>query len=450
MLEFLLEIVRTPAIILGLVAMIGLILQKKDFGSVFSGTVKTALGMLIVGAGSGLIVGEIMPFATVFSEVFKLEGFATSSEAVVGALQTNVPEIAATSSLIMGSGFLVNVVIARFSPLKYIFLTGHMLWILSIVISGALVMAGYSQLMVIVFGSLIQGMIAVILPAIAQPSVEKVTKNSMFGMGHLTTVGTVAAGYIGGALGDKTKDAEKVELPAYLNFFKDTAISVSIVMGTFYIVLFLLAGPTAVMEQTGGQNYIVFALLKGLGFTAGILVLLQGIRLFLGELVPAFKGISDKLVPGAIPALDVPALFGFSPNALMIGFLTGIVGMLLAMFISGRFLGIVPLISIIGSFFTGGTAGIFGNARGGRRGAAIAGFAYGFMLIMFSSIFAKLVNLSTYGVQGVGHDCTDAIVIGLLLKNPMIGLALLPIIFIVLCVFKFRKNTELEKQLGTE
>lgn len=440
MLDFTLEILKTPAIVLGLVALIGLVLQKKDFGSVFSGTIKTAIGMLIVSVGSTVIVNEIIPFSTVFSQVFHLEGFATSSESVVGALQTNIPEVAATSSLIMGVGFLINVLLARFSPLKYIFLTGHMMWILSIVVSFGLVGAGFSQLMVVVTGSIVQGLLTVIFPAIAQPSVEKVTKNKMFGMGHLTTLGTVGAGYIGGWLGNKEKDAEKIELPSYLNFFKDTAISVSIVMGVFYFVLFLLAGPSAVKELTGDQNYLIFALIKALGFTGGILILLQGIRLFLGELVPAFKGISDKLVPGAIPALDVPALFGFSPNALMIGFLTGILGMLLAMFISATTFGIVPLVSIIGSFFTGGTAGIFGNARGGRRGAAIAGFVYGFALIFSSALFAKFINLTSYGVKGVGYDCTDAVAVGFLMENLIIGIVVLLIIFIGLSIYQARKN----------
>src|SRR5699024_10058652 len=124
-----------------------------------------------------------------------------------------------------------------------------------------------------------------------------------------------------------------------------------------------------VREYSGGQNYIVFDLLKGLGFTAGILILLHGVRMFLGELVPAFKGISDKIVPGAIPALDVPALFATSPNSLMIGFIFSIIGMLVGMFISSIVFSVVPLISIIGAFFTGGVSGIFGNATGGRRGA---------------------------------------------------------------------------------
>lgn len=450
MLNFVLQIIQTPAIILGLIAMIGLILQRKNFGAVFSGTVKTAVGMLIVGSGSTIIVTEVTPFSTVFSKVFHLNGFATSSEAVVGALQTNVKAIAATSAIIMGLGFVINLLAARFTPLKYIFLTGHMMWILSIMIAAMFVTAGYSEQMTILWGALLQGMITSILPSIAQPSVKKVTGNDMFAMGHLTTIGTVVAGYAGGLLGNKKNDAEKVQLPAYLSFFKDTAMSVSIVMGVFYLVLFIIAGPNAVKGMTAGQNYIVFALLKALGFTSGILVLLQGIRLFLGEIVPAFKGISDRLVPGALPALDVPVLFGFAPNALMIGFLSGIVGMIIGMLVSGAVFGIVPLISIIGSFFTGGVAGIFGNARGGIRGASVAGVVYGFLLIFTSAIFAKLVNLTQYGVKGVGLDCTDAVAVGLLLKNPVIGIIAVFAVFVLMCIVEIRRKGRKEAVTKTD
>ena len=136
-----------------------------------------------------------------------------------------------------------------------------------------------------------------------------------FAIAHLTTVGTAVAGYIGGLLGDKTKSAEDMKLPESLEFFKDTSMSVSIVMGIFYLLLVILAGTEVVGPVAGDTNYIVFGLLKALGFTAGILVMLQGVRMFLGELVPAFKGISDKVVLGAIPALDVPALFAYAPNS---------------------------------------------------------------------------------------------------------------------------------------
>jgi len=443
MLDLTLSLIQTPAIVLGFVALIGLIIQGKNAGQVFSGTVKTAIGMLLVSAGSGLLVTNILPFVNLFATVFHLSGFATSSEAVVAAMTTTIPIVATTSSLIMAIGFLVNILFARFSPLKYVFLTGHMMWILSITLAFVLYNAGLGETMIIVIGSILQGAIMVILPALTQPLVRSTIGSNDFGIAHLTTLGTVPAGYIGGLLGDKAHNAEDIKLPESLEFFKDTANSITIVMGIFYMVVILVAGPAVVAANGGGTtNYIVFGLLQTLGFVAGILVLLQGVRMFLGELVPAFKGISDKLVPGAIPALDVPALFSFSPNSLMIGFVTSVVGMLIAMVVSSFVFGTVPLVSIIGAFFTGGVAGIFGNAKGGTRGAVIAGFIYGFMLIFGTAALSQLYNFASFGATGIGHDCLDAMGIMVGFKSIYLGIGIVAVSFILLCMqeIKYKKN----------
>ncbi|MDQ0363171.1 PTS ascorbate transporter subunit IIC [Breznakia pachnodae] len=446
MLDFLIEVIKTPAIVLGLVALVGLVLQGKGAAAVFSGTLKTSLGMLVLSAGSSLIVNEILPFVSLFTDVFNLTGFATSSEAVVGAIQQALPVVASTSSIILAIGFLVNVILAKFSPLKYIFLTGHMMWILSVVVAFALYKADYSETMIIVIGSALQGIIMVVLPALAQPMVRKITGNDSIAIAHLTTLGTVPSAYIGGLLGDKTKSAEDLKLPKSLEVFKDTSISVAIVMGVFYMVVVIMAGPDKVGALSDGTNYILFGLMKALGFTAGILVLLQGIRMFLGELVPAFKGISDKLVPGAIPALDVPALFGFAPNSLMIGFVTAVAGMIVSMVVCSMVFNTVPLVSIIGAFFTGGVAGILGNATGGRRGAIISGFVYGFLLIFLSAMLSTMFDFSAYGVAGVGHDCIDAIVITILLSNPIIGIVVIGVVFALLCVLEVRRKAKTVQQ----
>jgi|SRR5690625_1867673 len=444
MLDFIVELIQTPAIILGLVALVGLLLQKEKASVVFSGTVKTALGLLVLTAGTGLIVEEILPFVDLFAEVFNLDGFATSSEAVVGAIQGSVPAIASTSAVILGVGFLVNILVARFTPLKYIFLTGHMIWILSVAIASSLYVAGFSNTMIIIVGSILQGLLMALLPAIAQPMVRKVTGNDDFAMAHLTTVGTVVSGYVGGLFGDKSKDAEEMKLPKSLEFFKDTAISVAIVMGFFYLLIVLLAGPETVAEHAGETNYILFGLLKAMGFTAGILIMLQGVRMFLGELVPAFQGISQRLVPGAIPALDVPVLFAFAPTSLMIGFITAVIGMIVAMFTSSLLFGVVPLVSIIGAFFTGGVAGIFGNAKGGLRGAIIGGFVYGFLLIFGSGFLFTIFDYAAYGAGGVGHDTIDVMVIMTALKQPYVGIVLIIIAAIVTGVLRQKKLNKVE------
>ena len=444
-LAFLLEVVRTPALILGIVALIGLILQKKTGTQVFSGSVKTALGMLIVGAGAGLIVTAILPFVFLFQEVFALQGFATGSELITAAMLSAVVTIASTSSIIMAVGFLVNVLFARITPLKYIFLTGHMMWMASVLVAYCLYSAGFNEIMIIGIGSVIQGGLLTVLPAISQPIVRKVIGNNDFAIAHLTTLGTVPSAYIGKLLGDPSKSTEDMKLPKGLSFFKDTAVSISVVMMIFYIVLILIAGPSRVGAHAGGTNYILFGLLQSLGFAAGVMVLLQGVRMLLGELVPAFKGISEKLVPNAVPALDVPAIFGYAPNALMIGFITAVVGMLVAMVVSSVVFGVVPLVSIIGAFFTGGVAGIMGNALGGRRGAVVSGFAYGFILIFISGLtFSVFKGFSAIGIEGVGHDCVDIMLTMLAFQNPYIGIVILAAVFVVLSIFELRyqKNVQ--------
>lgn len=453
-LNFLLEVIKTPALILALVALIGLLLQRKSGTQVFSGTVKTALGMLVLSAGAGLVVTAILPFVGLFQEVFNLDGFATGSELISAAMQESVPIIASASAIIMAIGFLVNVVLARFTPLKYIFLTGHMMWISSVLVAYCFYSAGFSYTLILVLGSLVQGALLTVLPAVSQPIVRKVIGSNDFALAHLTTLGTVPAALIGKVVGNKDKDTEDMKLPKGLAFFKDTAVSISVVMLIFYVAIVLVAGADRVGPYSGGVNYILFGLLQALGFAAGVLVLLQGVRMFLGELVPAFKGIADKLVPNAIPALDVPSIFAYAPNALMIGFITAVVGMLVGMVASSAAFGVVPLVSIIGAFFTGGVAGIMGNALGGRRGAIVSGFAYGFILIFLSGFTYNMFgHFASVGAEGVGHDCVDAMVTMVAFKVVYIGIALLVAAFIALSFFEVRyqrktNNVESEEAEG--
>ena len=70
----------------------------------------------------------------------------------------------------------------------------------------------------------------------------------------------------------------------------------------------------------------MFAILQAATFSAGVFVILAGVRVVLGEIVPAFKGISEKLVKNSKPALDVPMIFTFAPNAVLIGFISSFVG----------------------------------------------------------------------------------------------------------------------------
>jgi PTS system ascorbate-specific IIC component len=445
MLKAFISIITTPAITLGLVALLGLVLQRKKAPEVIKGTVKTILGLLILSGGAGIIVDNLIPFSSMFTEAFNLTGVVPFDEAVIGALIEKVEVIARTTSLILALGFVVNILLARITPFKYIFLTGHMMWIMAGAISWAFYDLGVSETNTVIFGSILQGVTLVLLPAIAQPIMRKVTGNDTIAYGHLTTIGVVLSAYVGKLFGNPDQSSEDIKMPEGLNFFKDTAISVSLVMVIIYVITALFAGKEFVGTLSGDKDYITFSILNGLGFAAGVLILLQGVRMFLGEIVPAFRGIAMKLVPGAKPALDCPVVFAYAPTALMIGFIFSVIGMLVGMFASQLFGTVIPLPSVIGGFFTGGTAGIFGNAVGGRRGSVIAGFVYGLFLTVPVALFYPLFGLQVYGVEGVAFLVPDGIAVLSLIKLffslgiPYIGFAALIALVVILSI-KFRNK----------
>ncbi|MCA7026332.1 hypothetical protein K9F17_21055, partial [Stenotrophomonas acidaminiphila] len=65
-------------------------------------------------------------------------------------------------------------------------------------------------------------------------------------------------------------------------------------------------------EISSGTSGLVYALQLAGQFAAGVFVILAGVRLILGEIVPAFKGISDLLARRRADRL-APVLSVFEP-----------------------------------------------------------------------------------------------------------------------------------------
>lgn len=412
MVDTIVSILSNPAIILALIALIGLVALKKSTSDVIKGTLKTLFGFLILQQGAGIIVNALIPFSTMFNEAFGLTGVVAEDNALVAAVQTVLGK---ETALILIFSFLINLFIARVTKWKYIFLTGHMMFSFAGTMAIVFHQMGVSSLMTIVLGSIIQGVSMVLFPAIAQSSVRKITGNDNVAFGFWGSSWITMSGWLGGKLGNAEKSSEDVKVPKSLDFLKDMSVLMGIVMVVIYVVTSFFVAPEKMAEISGGQNTYQFVVMQALIFVAGILVLLQGVRMFLGEIVPAFKGVGEKIVPGAKPALDVPVFYSFAPIAVTIGFLAALVGGLLVTFISA-WLPVVVLPSVIGLFFMGGAAGVFGNATGGRRGAVISGFFLGFSWTLLVALAYPLVDVTQYGVQGLWFASPDAIIVVILIR----------------------------------
>ena len=65
---------------------------------------------------------------------------------------------------------------------------------------------------------------------------------------------------------------------------------------------------------------------------------------------------------------------------MLIGFLFSFLGGLAGLFLLGQLKMVLILPGVVPHFFTGATAGVFGNATGGRRGAMLGAFANGLLI----------------------------------------------------------------------
>ncbi|MDY4523375.1 MAG: PTS ascorbate transporter subunit IIC [Atopobium sp.] len=404
------DVLANAAVLVGLIAMVGLMLQHEKPHKILTGTLKTIIGFLVFNIGTAAVASSLTSFQTLFQAGFGIEGILPLAEAMTALAQE---KFGAIVSLVMLIGFVSNLIVARITPFKSIFLTGQHNLYFAALISIMFKALGVPDVVIIIFGGIILGFCAAIFPAIAQPYMDKVTGSNEIAIGHYVTLGYALAGWIGSKVGNPEESTEDITLPGWLSIFKDYVIGVAVTMIVIYYVACIAAGQGAVEALSNGQNWLVFPLFEGLKFAGGLYVVITGVRLFLGEIEGAFVGISEKLIPNAKPALDCPVIFGFAPTATVIGFIAAYIGGLLSMAVMSALGALVVIPVAVPYFFIGATAGVFGNATGGWRGCVVGAFVVGILIAVGPAlIYSVMANI---GLTGTAFPETDFNFIGLLI-----------------------------------
>jgi PTS system ascorbate-specific IIC component len=405
------DILGTPAILVGLFALIGLLLQKKGVAEIIAGTLKTIMGFVIIGAGANVIINSLDIFGKMFNKAFHLSGVIPNNEAIVAVVQNS---FGMETALIMVFGMVVNILLARFTRFKYIFLTGHHTMFMACLIGVILSTGGLKGADLVIIGSVLLGLCMVLFPALLQPYVKQITNTDDFAVWHFGSLGYFVAGTIGKYFGNKGNSIENIKVPKQLSFLRDTSVAVSLTMTILFVIVALFAGQSFIESKlSGGTNFIVYSLIQAITFAAGVYIVLAGVRILIAEIVPAFKGIADQIVPNAKPALDCPTVFPFAPNAVIIGFIMSFLAGLISMFLLPA-IGLAVIVpGLVPHFFTGATAGVFGNATGGRRGAMLGAFANGLLISFLPALLLPL--LGTLGFEKTTFGDSDFGVVGLIL-----------------------------------
>lgn len=406
------SLLSNAGILVGLISMIGLILQKKSADDVIKGTAKTIIGFLIFNIGSSALTVALGNFNTLFSKGFGITGVVTQVEAATALAQGKFGTIVA---IVMIIGFAMNLLFARITPFKNIFLTGQHSLYFACVLTLVLKACNVGNVATIIIAGIILGFSAAALPALTQPYMRKITGSNDLALGHYNELAYAFSGFLGSKVGNPEHSTENFKFPKWLSFFRDFTMCVAFVMVIVFYVAAIAAGPTVTQKLAGpSTNWLVFPLLQGLQFAAGMSVLITGVRMFISEITAAFVSISEKYIPNSRPAVDCPSVFPFAPTAVILGFISayvaGLVAMAVMILIKSPII-MIPSASI--AFFSGGTAGVFGNSTGGWKGCVVGSFIAGILLVslplMLYPVFAHL------GIVGASFPNVDYNIVGTLL-----------------------------------
>lgn len=385
-LEFIINnILRNPPILLGGVAMLGLCLQKKKIDDIIKGSLLAALGMFILQQGVGILVGAIVPvnqtiqtaLGAVVEAGFNDQTFTTNYGGMIG--------------IAMLFGFILHILIARFTPLKNIFLTGHFLWWIPFIFTAVGVENNFTGTKLIVFSAVLSAIYWSVIPYLLKPFVKAVTETDSFTLGHPAGILALVAGIVARYCGDKSKSTEDIKIPKSLSFFREIAITGGIVIFIMFLVLGVIFKDSLV---TGEQGLILYAANQGLMFGAGLTIMLSGVRMIINQLLPAFQGIAMKLVPNAVPALDCPIIFSYKPNAVLIGFITAMLSSTFFIILAAKFhlFSVILIPLIITSFFECGTAAVIAEGQGGLRGTIIGTLVASFVMVVILGISVEVFS----------------------------------------------------------
>ncbi len=408
------NILTQPAYFIGLMVVIGYLLLKRPWYEVLSGFVKATAGYLILIVGSGGLVGNFRPILVGLKDRFNLDAMVIDPYFGQNAVTAGVNEVfgRAFSSVmvLLLIAFIFNILLVAFkkyTKMRAIFTTGHVqvqqastaFWLILFAFP-----ALNDPLILLIMG-LILGLYWAVGTNLTVKITQDLTDGAGFSIAHQQMFGLAIFSKLAEKMNsgkNVSKKLEDMRFPGFLSIFNENIVATSILMVVFFGTILLVLGKDYLIAAGflgATKSFFFYIMTTALNFAVYLTILQLGVRTFVTELSASFRGISQKLLPGAVPGVDCAVSYGFgSPNAVTIGFLFGALGQFLAIFALIALKSPVLVIAgFVPVFFDNATIAVFANNKGGVRAAMLFPFIAGLMQVFGSALIASWVGMAAYG-----------------------------------------------------
>lgn len=453
------NILSRPAIFIGLIVMIGYILLKRKWYEVLAGFIKAVVGYMILQVGAKALAGTITPILTGIQQKFELKAAVIDPNIAYIAANSALESIGVVTSFAMLTllvAFIWNIVLVffrKFTKVRTLFTTGHIMvtqtavatWIVYYLIPSLQNFVG------IVAVGLLIGTYWAVFSNMTVEATQELTENAGFAVGHQQMLGIWIAHKFGAKLGDKNKGVDSMNMGGALKILEDYVVSTTLLMLIFFgIILCIIGEPLLRSVDTAAFpaniSFIVYIFEKCASFAVNLVILRTGVRMFVGEMIESFNGISNSVLKCSLPAVDCAATYAFgSPNAVVLGFLFGAVGQMIA--IAGLLIFKSPLMIIPGFvplFYDNATIGLYANMKGGYKALIILCVGSGLLQILGSAGALYLFDMAKFGGYVGNLDwATLWPALGILMKYLAVpGLILGVVLMLAIPQIQYRKNKE--------